>query len=188
MDFIRARGGPETFAVMGLCSGADSAHAVAMADPRVRAVVYIDGFVWRTTGFWLRYWTTRKLEASRWRRYMRRRAAQRRGGPREAGEAPEIYQREMPTPEQFRTDLKALLDRGTAVFAVYTAGLIDYAYRGQIEEMVGGLAQHPLFATEYFPRADHLFADIVEHEKLLARLGAWMRDRAGSAGAREAIA
>ena len=178
MDFVRAKGGPDTFAVMGLCSGADSAHAIAVRDPRVRAVVYVDGFVWRTPGFWLRYWTTRKLEPSRWRRAMRRRAARVLGGPREAGEAPEIYQREMPTPAEFQRDLRTLLERGTSVLSIYTGGLMDYAYRSQIDEMVGGLAKHPLFATDYFPRADHLFADIAEHEKLLARLAAWMRERA----------
>jgi len=188
MDFVRAKGGPDTFAVMGLCSGADSAHAVAVADPRVRAVVYIDGFVWRTPGFWLRYWTTRRLEPSRWRRYARRRATRRRGGPREAGEAAEIYQRDMPTPEQFQKDLRTLLHRGTAVLALYTGGLMDYAYRTQIEEMVGDLARHPLFESDYFPRADHLFADLAEHQKLLVRLGAWMRDRVAPARAREASA
>lgn len=177
MDFVRARGGPESFVVMGLCSGADSAHAVAVADPRIGAVVYIDGFVWRTPGFWLRYWTTRKLEPSRWRRYWRRAEARRRGGPREAGEAPEIYQRDMPTPEQLRLDLAALLARGTAVFAIYTGGLMDYAYAAQVEEMVGPLARHPLFTADYFPRADHLFTEVAEHEKLLRRLCAWMRGR-----------
>jgi len=185
MDFVRSKGGPATFAVIGLCSGADSAHAVAVADPRVSAVAYIDGFVWRTPGFWLRYWTTRKLEGARWRRYARRRAARKRGGPKEAGEAQEIYQREMPTPDQFRSDLKGLLDRGTAVLAAYTGGLMDYAYRDQIREMVGDLARHPLFATDYFPRADHLFTDVAEHEKLLASVSRWMRGRCGQAAARE---
>jgi len=183
MDFVRSRGGPRSFVVMGLCSGADSAHAAAVADPRVSAVVYVDGFVWRTPGFWLRYWTIRKLEPSRWRRYWRRAEARRRGGPREAGEAPEIFQREMPTPPQFRLDLSALLARGTAVLAVYTGGLMDYAYAGQIREMIGPLARHPLFATAYFPRADHLFTDISEHERLLEHLCEWMRERAPAAGA-----
>ncbi|HTP49724.1 MAG TPA: alpha/beta fold hydrolase [Anaeromyxobacteraceae bacterium] len=188
MDFVSQKGGPQTFVVMGLCSGADSAHAVTVADPRVTGAVYIDGFVWRTPGFWLRYWTSRKLEAARWRRYLRRRAARQRGGPREAGEAREIYQREMPTPEQFRASLGALLGRGTAVLAIYTGGLMDYAYEGQIREMVGELSRHPLFATDYFPRADHLFTDVGEHEKLLVSLCSWMKGRAGRARAEEASA
>jgi hypothetical protein len=92
----------------------------------------------------------------------------------------------MPTPEQFRTDLAKLLARGTATFAVYTGGLMDYAHRGQIAEMVGELTRHPLFATDYFPRADHLFTDTAEHEKLLVSLCSWMKGRAGRMRAEEA--
>jgi hypothetical protein len=181
MDFVVARGGPSSFVVMGLCSGADPAHAVAVADPRVVGVVYIDGFVWKTRGYWMRQLTIRKLEPARWRRYWRRAQARRRGGPRAAGEAPEIYQREMPTPEQFRADLGAMLDRGVAVLAVYSGGTMDYAFAGQFAEMVGPVARHPSLRTAHFPRADHLFTDVAERERLVAQLCDWMRGPGGAA-------
>src|SRR4051812_5596154 len=44
----------QQFVVVGLCSGVTGAHNISVADARVKGAVFIDGYTFPTTGYYLR--------------------------------------------------------------------------------------------------------------------------------------
>ena len=173
MDLVAKRRGASSFVLVGLCSGADAVHAAALADPRVAGAVYVDGFAWRTPGFWLRL-PLRKIELRRWRRRLKHlralRLAKRLG-------AEEILVRDLPTPERFRADLGALVARGTRVLAVYSGALVDYSYAAQFEDMVRPVDLRGCVESAFFPLSDHLFTPTPHREAFVERIGRWVEDQ-----------
>jgi len=61
--------------LVSFCSGTDSAHAVASSDSRVAGLVCIEGYRFRTRGYYARY-ATRALDIGVWKRFVRRRMPQ----------------------------------------------------------------------------------------------------------------
>ena len=84
LDYLEQKKGHKRFALIGLCSGVDSAHAVTVADPRVVGAAFIDGYTYRTLGYHLRF-HLRYLSPRRWSRFLRKRKLP--SQLREAGEA-----------------------------------------------------------------------------------------------------
>ena len=70
MDGMEAFGYRD-FILVGLCSGADEAHAIAVADERVRGVVHLDGYGERTAGYYLHFYGQRLLRPRSWLGAMR---------------------------------------------------------------------------------------------------------------------
>ncbi len=50
MDFLGERYGVRRFLVFGICSGAENAMAVALADPRITGMLAFDGEMYLTPG------------------------------------------------------------------------------------------------------------------------------------------
>ena len=53
MDFLSSLSGFNKFIIIGLCTGADNAHRVAVADKRVIGCVFLDGYSYPTPRFYL---------------------------------------------------------------------------------------------------------------------------------------
>jgi pimeloyl-ACP methyl ester carboxylesterase len=173
MDFLERRTITK-FVVLGFCSGADSAHVVAREDPRVVGAIFIDGYAYHNTGFWLRYFTVRNLQAARWRRYFRERVFRVREprGRGETGEALEVFVRESPTREQFAADVAAMIARSVHLLFIFTVVADNhYNYKGQFHDTFG---HRDDVDVEYFPQADHVFSSELHRARLLSRLRGWL--------------
>jgi pimeloyl-ACP methyl ester carboxylesterase len=180
MDWLQGRYDVEEFVIVGLCSGVDAAHATALRDPRVKGVVFIDGYTYPTAGFSRRGSTVRFLQLERWSRYLRRRAAMRAAArtaatvapstPAPAAEAP-TFSREYPAIEQFRRDIAQLAGRATRMLFVFT-GTVDSRYnsRGQLWEMLGAQVPRERIELEWYRRADHVFSACAHRETLVRRI------------------
>ena len=55
MDFMSSARGARRFVMMGLCSGAENSHRVAVADSRVCGAVFLDGYAYPTLRHFLTY-------------------------------------------------------------------------------------------------------------------------------------
>lgn len=173
MDFLEKKG-IKRFVLLGFCSGVDSAHAVALEDPRVVGAIFIDGYAYHNLGFWLRYYTIRNLQPARWRRYIRQRLVRVLGdrGRRETGDILEVYLREYPTRQRFASDLASLIDRSVKMLFVYTVVADNhYNYRNQFHATFGYRGQ---IDVEYYSHADHVFSTENHRARLLSRLLRWM--------------
>jgi pimeloyl-ACP methyl ester carboxylesterase len=176
MDFLERRGS-RCFVLVGLCSGVDSVHCVALQDNRVAGAVFIEGYAYRNPGFWLRFWTVRNLQPARWRRFARLRVARLMGRPplSDPDEMPDVFAREFPSRQQFAADLAIMVGRSLKMLFVYTINSDrHYNYPSQFHDTFG---YRDDIDVEYYTRADHVFSRAAHREVLLARLVQWMDDR-----------
>ena len=179
MDFLASRTGSSRFVLVANCSGVDALHATALGDPRVAGAVAIDGYAYRNSGYWLRRRTVALLQPSRWERRWRKYRFERAGARREAGEAREVWTRDIPTREVFASDLDRLRARGAELLLVYSGGMDQaYNYRGQFEAVFG---RRDGVEVDFYPQADHLFSAGSDRRWLLSRIDRWMTSRFATA-------
>jgi pimeloyl-ACP methyl ester carboxylesterase len=173
MALLQAQTGCERFVLIGLCSGAQNAHIAARRDPRVIGVVYMDGYGYRTAGFYLRYYAPRvldprRLAAALWRRV--RRISQPKAMP-----APPGFTVAVPPLEQTRAELSAMLERGQHLLFIYTGGAVGYFnHVRQFGECFGAMARDPRVSVELFADADHTYILAGDRVKLRARIKDWL--------------
>jgi hypothetical protein len=180
MDVLQSRGVATRFVLIALCSGVDSAHVVARDDSRVVAAAFIDGYAHRTTGWYLRQNTKRYLEPRRWQLLFQRAVQRiRNGAPRP--KPPPIYTRQYPDVATLEHDYGLMVDRHLGLLFVFTGGMEpQYNYAGQFFEMFQRDFR-PHVQVEFLRRADHVFFNSFERERLLKRLVGWITDTAGAA-------
>ncbi|MBF5042076.1 hypothetical protein FGE12_06690 [Aggregicoccus sp. 17bor-14] len=187
MDLLQKKRRLERFALVGLCSGVDSVHAVSVQDPRVVGVTWLDGYGYRTRGYQLRWYTLRFLDRGAWRHFLHERLRRLGHGgpaPREVQEQQAVFSREYPQPAALARDVQALVARGVRLLFLYTGGArTEYIYRDQFFDMLGLHALRGQLEVELWREADHLFSSHAMRVQLLARLRTWMAGFAAPASA-----
>ncbi|HEU4539281.1 MAG TPA: hypothetical protein VFS00_34405 [Polyangiaceae bacterium] len=141
----------------GLCSGAEDSFRYAENDERVRGVVLIDPFSYRTPG-----WRWRHLRHRVARRSMRVLGVfQPLAPPANAAPTGEpkvralVNYKYMEHSESSRI-LRTLLDRKARAHFVYTGGMHEtFNHEGQLADMFEGIDFGGLVTIDHFPRADH---------------------------------
>lgn len=180
MDFLQQRFGLSRFVLAGLCSGADQAHRAALVDARVCGLVFLDGYAYRTPGFYMR-----RLAAfgSDWRRAARlvrrlvRRMTRPPSAPSSAGGAGlEEEFRWLPPPHaQAAADLQRFIDRGMHMLYVYSGEAFYYFnHAGQFARMYPGVNFQGRVRSSFFPAADHLFSQPGNRAQLITLIRDWV--------------
>ena len=190
MDFLTAARSVSRFIFMGVCAGAENTLRIAGADARVAGAVMVDGFAYRTPGFYLRHYGSRLLSVWRWRnllagrsdsgRRLRRLLRLGRGADQDpSGGVP--YSPVIPPKKAMLADLSKLVDRGTELFLVYSAGGMEnyYNHSAQFGEAFPSLRGNARVRAEFFAEADHLFTILSHQEALVAAIEGWARSRWG---------
>src|SRR5690606_13583577 len=54
IDQVTYKNETENCIIIGLCSGADFAHAAAVRDKRITGLILLDGFAYHTLGYYIR--------------------------------------------------------------------------------------------------------------------------------------
>ncbi len=178
LDFLQRTRKIDRFAVAGLCSGVDAVHPISVRDPRVVGAVWLDGYGYRTPGYYLRWYSVRALEVHQWRRLakdivtrVRRRVFP---AAREVKEQA-IFSREYPKPALLRADIEALVARGVRLLYIYTGGVrTEYFYKDQFFDMLDAPGLRGKLEVELWPEADHLFSTLAQRSELLDRLRRWL--------------
>lgn len=186
LALLEERKGLRRFVLVGFCSSVDAAHALALADSRVVGACFLEGYTFRTRGFYARY-PLRLLERARWhrlvvnkaKRYLRYSAARAIGGVEEenALRRESVYSRADPPPDKLRVEYKALTARGVKMLFIFTGGDSDFNYLGQFEEMLGAPLRRESRAieVEYYRDADHTFSRTADRARVVARIRDWMQ-------------
>lgn len=172
MDELQRQGYGSRFAAVGLCSGAHDAHRLALADRRVVAAAFLDGYAYHTPRFFLTYLQQRLAEPERLLRFLQRRLA---ADPGQIDNEDIDYFRQ-PTRERMRADLAALMARGVALCFVYT-GQMQYAYNyaAQLTDAFPELRRHPAFELHHMAHCDHTFSTHQMSADLKNRLLGWLQ-------------
>jgi hypothetical protein len=185
MAAVTRRTGIERFVVLGFCSSVDAAHRVAVKDARVVGVVHLEGYAFRTPGFYRRL-PLRLLSRERWKRRLRHTGnvlrAVASGGPVPTPVVRElVFQRDYPAWEDFSRELAELTTRGVYLLFVYVGLDTDFNHPNQFWEMFGSRElDRSRVDLDYFPSADHVFFDVDSRAKMMARVLQFMLRRFGT--------
>lgn len=190
LDFLTATYGFKRFIAVGLCTGADNAHKLAVRDPRICAVVCLDGYAYSTPRFrWIRLWRQlgklprlpgvlfKRLNSLFTRQDLNSLSAQ------------DQYLWHLPPKAQFLADMQHLHDRGVRYAAVFSGGVpIYYNYA---EQFLDGLQDHPsrtMVSSHYFELANHTYMLQKDRRALADWLCNWLRSCLNPATANEKAA
>lgn len=183
MDLITREREVRRFVLVGLCSGAILAQQLAAKEGRVVGAILIDGWGFRTTGFYLRHYARRVFRWQSWTNAIGRLFRTRTVGATPEGASLEDrrlmireFYFEFPGPELGREQLAHAHRRGTRLLFVYTGEVEKYFnHRRQFDEMLGRLAPGDAFEVDYMPAADHLFAGREPRLALFNRVEHWFQ-------------
>jgi len=179
MDHLEQTCGVRRFALVGICSGAVNALSAAVADPRVRGVLMIDGYTYRTAWTmpvrrWKRFRAASWLEiATRlWRRSSRKRSSEADDvdGGDQLGLAPAN-----PPRAEFARQLQALVGRGVAVFLLYSGSFIEsYSYGRQFRHAFRDQPFVDAVRCDYRPDIDHTMISLASQRKTIELVLGWL--------------
>ncbi|MDO9435793.1 alpha/beta fold hydrolase [Hydrogenophaga sp.] len=204
LDHLESRHGLRRFLVFGICSGAENALAVALADPRVRGVLTFDGPMYLTRGVrlerklrrmaafpgnpavrasypWWRdlvQWLGQR-DAAAGRRTLERLHMPMFGGGGPSADEGAIFQGGGTAPvvcaAEYERRLLSLVDRGVAVSLMYSA---TYNARDRKHGMLSQLRGSPVFDRlqyRFWPDVDHTATTLAMQAKLLTAVEEWAR-------------
>ncbi|MBM4439024.1 MAG: alpha/beta fold hydrolase [Candidatus Rokubacteria bacterium] len=167
--------GAERVVLAGICSGADLACRVALADTRVAGLVLIDGLPYRTRRASLHFATTRLIHYGAWRKLFAPRAVarlMRAGGPAAPTVSSGLGKRDIPPMAEAETMLRTLTERGVRILAIYTEGR-EYAYRRQFAHSFPSVRRDRV-RVEYLEGADHTFTLRANQDRLVRTIEEWL--------------
>lgn len=179
LDQFQKDSGCERFVVGGVCSAADFAWQLALKDQRVAGLLLLDPLA-RTSAPGFRLGQLQLL----WRRGPRgwvdlvRRRLARRSAPARASDD---QLRDWPAAGAEAGQLATLVDRGTALFVLYTGGAAAYfTHPRQFFAGFGPAARNALVRFEHWRDCDHLFFLPDDRDRLVAGIGHWLVQRFGT--------
>jgi dienelactone hydrolase len=178
LDFLSATRGLSSFILIGMCSGADLAFRVALADARVVGAVLIDGFLYRTARSYVYDYTSRvwRLIFLGWRELLTP------GGPlwsnlpwsskKTARATTGGGGRDIPSSSEADSALRELAARGVNLLIVYSEGL-GYNYQRQFTDVFPSVPTDRV-RVEYFKGADHMFTLLANQDRLVRAARDWI--------------
>jgi pimeloyl-ACP methyl ester carboxylesterase len=182
MQTLREQRGIQQFVLVGFCSSVDAAHSLGAAAENVAGVIYVEGYGFRTRGYYLRY-PLRLLDRNRWRRRLEvllpTLFPEFFGEPL-GTEREEVYVRDYPSPARFADDVKRMLARGVRLLFIYAGGDTTYTYRRQLFDMLGADVSEQRIDLDFQQHADHTFFVVADREHAVKAIVDWMTRRFGT--------
>lgn len=157
VDYLAEQRGLAAIALGGLCSGAEDAFRGASMDSRVRAVVLIDPFAYRTPGWAWRHALYRLRRRTLRALGLYAPAAMSKPSTEGAGEKrPKLVAYKYMDRDESTRILAGLLQRRVSTHFVYTGGMRDlFNHERQLRAMFFALELGSSVTLDYFPELDH---------------------------------
>lgn len=177
MDRLQQQYGWDRFVLFGLCSGADDAWNVALADQRVQAAILLDGCGYRAGWYTAHKLLGRQLPNLFRPKKMARKLRQWLGLPAGNDGLPPADDdiREFPDRATAQQQIQTLVDRGVSLQMIYTGGVHDYFnHRGQFRKMFPRLDDRGLIELHYRPRWDHVLYLDQDRQQLIQLVSRWI--------------
>jgi len=184
-DTLLKKSGSTKCIIIGLCSGADYAHTVAINDQRICGVVLLDGYAYPTLGFYFRDYIPGLLKPLKVLRFLFRKVTPHHDKKKctfsdipQLPSGQDIYIREFPPKKKIEKEIQLLVDRGTELFYIYSGGVpIYYNYEGQFNAMFRKINFKNKLAYSYFPDADHTYTLTESRDELTTTINNWLKNR-----------
>jgi len=163
MDYLERHRGARQFVLFGICSGAEQACLTTLADARVVGNVLVDGYRYRTGGFYVRHYGRRLLRPRSWKSVLTGRhptvarfVAKAKGSRPDLAGIPPSLLAPFPPRRVAEATLREHLDRAGSLLLVYTQGPL-FNHRAQFRSMFPTLATDSRVRMEFLEHANHLF-------------------------------
>ena len=184
MDFLSSLNGSKKFIIIGLCTGADNAHRVAVADMRVIGCVFLDGYSYPTLRFHLHkilpnvFKLTRKIvNPEKWKRLTNKifkKLITRNNTGENLGDV--VYWK-LPPKEQAAKEYAELINRNVCLYFVFTKEQIfSFNYTNQIRDSFKTLNFGNLLSVDLFALSDHTYTYLSQRELLFSGIKNWLSD------------
>jgi len=183
MEVVSAASGVQQFIFIGLCSGADGALRVAVADERVRGAALIDPYAHASTGYYFYRYRRRLLTPRSWAQLLTGRSELwatvgrlvRTRKPRPAAAAPCETGPHAPPPAQVIASVETLVGRGVSIACVYSGGSpAYYNYVSSFKRGLDRLGTSGHLEVRHFRGADHTFSLLAHQAQLMDWLVDWV--------------
>ena len=169
LDYLGERFAVDGVTLAGLCSGAEDSFRHAEHDVRVKRVVMIDPFAYKTAGF-----AWRQLRDRARRRLLRALGI---FSPLARDTTHSLVNYEYMAPAESTRILQHLLRRNVRLDFVYTGGMTrSFNHRRQLRAMFPGTAFRGLVKVEHFPRLDHTQLLEVDRRTLIDAIAQHLRE------------
>jgi hypothetical protein len=176
MALLEQRHGVDRFVVLGLCSGVDPAHAIALSDPRIAGAIFVDGHAFMTRMHYVHRYVMRATKLRPWELFLKRRLPQLFGVQKERVPT-DAFDRPPMTRERFVNDLETLLERKMPLLYAFTGELNDvFSHPQQFHDMVRPLDTRGRVDVTIYPRADHTFSIPEDRRDFVDRIGRWVSE------------
>ncbi len=180
MDYLQRKRGIQQFVLYGLCSGADGSYEVAKVDQRVIGIAQIDPFCYRTRRWYLHHYGPRLLQPEVWKRLVGKLLGK--GQTRAGGDDPDdefvempSYVREFPPREEVKKGLAGMVDRGVAVYSIFTGGQRKILnHPGQFESSFSDLNFKGLLTVDYHLDATHIITGKTHQQEIPKDIARWV--------------
>ena len=170
-DALERETGCTRFVAGGICSAANLAWRVALADPRMVGAVLVDAVARRTFAYRLGQLRRARYKSwAAWRDHLGRLLR-----PGTGSGSADLSQ--WPEPGSERSQMEALVRRGVELFFLYTGGTSYFLHRGQFIGTFGQATRAECVHFEHWHRCDHLFYDETDRDDLIEAIGAWLEER-----------
>lgn len=185
LDFLQANHDSDRFVMIGLCSGAFNAHQIAVKDDRIVGAVFLDGIVFRTTGYFWRHTVGRLLKPRTYRNALKRRKLAKAQPWITEDAAAELAESEFFFADDIQQseitqELRNLKQRDVSMLFLYTDGYDDVCGRSQFREMYG-MSPDDQIQVEYFPKSEHTFRVVENRVATCTRVTDWFQGQFGGA-------
>lgn len=183
IGFLLAKTDSRGCILVGLCSGADYSHMVAIEDLRVHGTVLLDGYAFPTLGFYLRdnlpgLFNPRKIVARIVKKAKKLLNPGKMATPAAVVHEEENYIRTFPPRKKTIRELQTMINRGVHFLFVYSGGIpVYYNYEKQFYDMFRSVQFRNRVRHAFFKDADHTYTRVSVRKQLMATVVQWLEER-----------
>ncbi len=177
IDQVTSKSEAEKCIIIGLCSGADFAHAAALKDKRITGLILLDGFAYHTLGYYIRDYGPGIINPYRSIRFVLKKFRKRFSSIHSENryQSNEVYIRSFPPKKKITKELQELIDRGVNLFFIYSGGIpLYYNYANQFFDMFRSVDFKGKVSHRYIKEADHTYTILSVREKLKNSIADWI--------------
>ena len=173
MNFLQEEYGFSSFILVGLCSSAIDAFQTAVIDERVKSLVMVDTFAFKTMQYYQHYYANRVFSGKRWKKLIEKTFS---SEEIDSNIPKDEFEGFWPSQEEANRGLEALQKRGVNLFVTYTGGYeYIYTYDDQFRDMFPNIRFGDKLSLSRHPEADHLFLIREDRIAFFTELSAWLQ-------------
>lgn|SRR5690554_3850317 len=181
IDYLLNTTSTDSCVLVGLCSGADYSHHIAVNDNRNRisGAVLLDGFAYHTLGFYLHDYFPGILNPFKILRFLFKNIILKKFSSVQQSASilqPEnTYTRTFPPKKTVINEMQTIINKGIRLLYIYSGGIpLYYNYENQFKEMFKSVDFKNRVTFRYFKEANHTYTSITQRDHLMQIIETWL--------------